>query len=88
MQLNSESYREKMKIWEASSLVLSFRKRERDVIEEGQEAKRWVLQLNSSPRKSHQSCPNVTGELIMEKWKNPGNRLMVYSYWLKPMVIG
>ena len=62
MQLNSESYREKMKIWEASSLVLSFRKRERDVIEEGQEAKRWVLQLNSSPRKSHQGCPNGTGE--------------------------
>ena len=29
MQLNSESYRGKMKIWEASSLVLSFRKRER-----------------------------------------------------------
>ena len=62
MQLNSESYREKMKIWEASSLVLSFRKRERDVIEEGQEAKRWVLQLNFSPRNSHQSCSNVTGE--------------------------
>ena len=87
MQLNSESYREKMKIWEASSLVLRFRKRERDVIEEGQEAKRWVPQLKSSPRKSHQSCPsNGTGEesdfylLRNGEIRETGLQLMVLSY--------
>ena len=50
--------------WKSGKQVLWcwFLERERDVIEEGQEAKRWVLQLNSSPRKSHQGCPNGTGE--------------------------